>query len=343
MSEKDHPKNSAQVTRARPLGIQWRLARGVTTGDIQPNTEFATTGFNAHGSYTIAAPRVVAIYWGRDWGSPATGMNGRAITMDRFLATVMTSRYLDNLAQYSSGRGTFVGSTWVDHDPDLPQSFTFDDVGQVLVNWINAGLPPAVPDHVSVTRDLVYVIFASSEIILTANDGSSHFCAYHYFGTDAPYPFLWIFAVVDSNPGDSAAVSHELAEAFTDPTHDGWYSDVDNGEIGDVCSCCGCQALTLGEFKVASYWLVQQNRCLQQSDLIEHPDAIVPDVVGMAQVQAEQAITSVGFVPRVQSVVDHTCNSIGMVVSQAPVGGTSLMQTSAVTIFIGRKPPHPCP
>lgn len=347
MAAHQQPHVSRGMPRLRPSGVQWQLGQDVMertalTEDIEPIPGTATTGFNAHGNTIISNPRVIAIYWGRNWGSPATGMNASATTMDRFLATVMDSTYLDNLAQYSSGRGTFLGSTWVDHAPSMPQTFTFDQMRTIVSNWLFAGMVPAVPDVGSPALSLVYVIFAPSEITLTDNNGGQGFCAYHWYGAFGPFFNNMIFAAVDPTGGTSA-VSHELVEAFTDPTQDGWYSDDDGSEIGDVCSSCGSQTLTLAGFDLAPYWLVNPGRCLQQSDLVTHPLVTVPDVIGMRQIQAEQAITAAGLVPRVQDVVDNTCNSIGIVTGQQPAGGASVPQTSVVTIWVGIRPPHPCP
>ena len=82
------------------------------------------------------------------------------------------------------------------------------------------------------------------------------------------------------------------------------------------------------------------------------PKYPVPTVTGEASTQAEEQLTSAGFKVTVNSVVVRDCANIGLVVSQAPVGGTLLAQGSAVTITIGQKPPNvivrgkptnPCP
>jgi hypothetical protein len=337
---------SGRITRFRPSGIQWQLGRDVLERaalmeDIEPIPGTATTGFNAHGGKVIPSARVMAIYWGRDWGSPVTGMNANAATMDQFLATVLNSTYMDNLAQYSSGRGTFLGSTWVDHAPAVPQTFTFDQVRGILFNWLTAGMLPETPVASGALSQL-YLIFAPSEVTLTDNNGGQGFCGYHYHGAFTGGADNLVFGIVNSTAG-TAAMSHEIAEACTDPTGNGWYSDTDGSEIGDVCSTCNSPALTLSGFNVASYWLVDQDRCLQQSDLVTHPLAAVPKVVGELQETAEHAITTAGFVPQVWDVVDNTCNSIGFVKQQQPPGGASLALGSPVAIWVGVRPPHPCP
>jgi hypothetical protein len=265
------------IALGAPSVVQWRLEPAAAeqvraTVDINPIPGVATTGFNAHGGEVMASPRVFAIYWGRDYGTPAAGMNARATGLDSFFSMVMTSRYLDMLGQYLVGQGTFLGSTWVDHDPGTAQTLTFDQMRDVLINWLDAGLTPEVPAWNE--RDLLFVIFPPTEVMLTDNDGGVGFCGYHWWGHYHNSPFQkgnLFFAVVDTT-GGTDVVAHELAEAFTDRSVNGWFSDDGGGpEIGDVCSACGSQTLTLGGFSLASYWLVDAGRCLQQSDVTPAP------------------------------------------------------------------------
>lgn len=340
-----------EIAQIQPSVIQRRLAPEVVSrvgaaDQINPIPGQPTTGFNAHAGEVMASPRVFAIYWGRDYGSPATGMNAKAVEMDRFLTTVMPSRYFTVLGEYLVGPGSFLGSTWVDHAPGLAQTFTFDGMRAVLGSWLDAGLAPQVPG--SGELNLVFLIFPPAEVTLTQNDGSGGFCGYHYSGLyhKGLGKANLFFAVVDTTGGTSA-VAHELAETATDRSGNGWFSDDgDRPEIGDVCSACGSATLTLGGFPVASYWLANESRCLQQDDLTPGPpppQVTVPDVRGQTAAEAIGALRSRGLVVHEQSVVDNLCNFIGQVTAQSPAGGTQEPEGSTVTIWVGVRPPHPCP
>jgi hypothetical protein len=75
------------------------------------------------------------------------------------------------------------------------------------------------------------------------------------------------------------AASHEMAEAFTDRSGNGWFSDDgDHPEIGDTCSCCSCPTVALNGFALASYWRTNENNCLQQTDLTPPPPKQQPNV-----------------------------------------------------------------
>ena len=74
------------------------------------------------------------------------------------------------------------------------------------------------------------------------------------------------------------------------------------------------------------------------------PPPIVPDLTGETTAQAGQALQTAGLVlGAVRSVVDHSCDNIGTVMSQNPLAGTAVSPVSAVSITIGARPPHPCP
>ena len=85
-----------------PIGQQEAERPDVAAG-INPINCEPTTGFNAHAGEVLSAPKVFAIYWGRDDGSPVTGMNATAQNFDAFLRAVVDSRYMDMLAQYGVG------------------------------------------------------------------------------------------------------------------------------------------------------------------------------------------------------------------------------------------------
>lgn len=174
----------------------------------------------------MAAPRVFAIYWGRDYGSPATGRNATATNLDSFFATVLSGRWVDNLAENGVGSATFLGSTWIDHDTATIRSYTPSEIETLLSGWLDAGVSPATPGPEE--HDLLFVIFVPSEVTTIDADGSKTFCAYHNYGFYKKSTLFakhnLFYAVIDA-PGLTAVTAHELAEAFTDRSSNGWYSD----------------------------------------------------------------------------------------------------------------------
>ena len=72
--------------------------------------------------------------------------------------------------------------------------------------------------------------------------------------------------------------------------------------------------------------------------------ATVPGLSGDTTAQASQALNAAGLVlGTVSTAVDNSCTYIGTVMSQNPAAGSSAYRGSAVSVTIGKRPPHPCP
>jgi hypothetical protein len=71
---------------------------------------------------------------------------------------------------------------------------------------------------------------------------------------------------------------------------------------------------------------------------------VVPDVRDDTVAGARSVLTASGFrVGTVSSFVDRTCNNIGTVGRQSPGAGTSAIPGTAVNLWVGSRPPTPCP
>jgi hypothetical protein len=234
------------------------------------------SSLSAHDGLVLAAVRLFVIYWGRTWGSPEQGYDQAARDMDLYLSEVVSGRYMDLLANYGAGRGQFVGSTWIDHDP--ASAVTIDQNGLIsaLSSWIDQGVVPVrpgVPDESA----LLFMIMLPEELTL-AFSGDENLCGFHWWGFYQKPPLgkaNLFFGVVETrgNFDPHVSASHELVEAVTDRDGDGWYADDSGAEIGDACSACGDQVLFLEDGPpVASYWVMPPDdpaggHCLSQDDL----------------------------------------------------------------------------
>ena len=114
-----------------------------------------------------------------------------------------------------------------------------------------------------------------------------------------------------------------------------------NGQLGD-----GGTASSSGPVLVSGLAGARQvSAGVQYSLAVARPALVtVPDLTDDTPAQAGQALQAAGLVTgTVNSVVDNSCNHLGTVMSQNPRAGASAGFGSAVSITIGRKPPHPCP
>jgi hypothetical protein len=149
-------------------------------------------------------------------------------------------RYMANLAQYSAGgyqigNGSFVATAW--DKSALPAHVTDAQVRTDIVAGVKAKvLPPVTTDSLYV----VYVAPGTSVVDENGEDSENNFYGYHGYVTQSPIG-SFAYAIIAYPEGEewrlTATVSHEMAEAVTDPQVNagtlGWYDD-NNGEVGDI-------------------------------------------------------------------------------------------------------------
>jgi hypothetical protein len=212
-----------------------------------------------HGGALIQHVKVVPILYGSSWQRQTT-----PAYLKGFLQTLFTDgRYLANLAQYSAGGYKIGSGSTVDPvvDPvvlgkvDSEHAATgihfqvTDDQIQIEIKTLfsNGKVPP--PD-----ADTLYVVCVSYDVVVIAggSDSESGFAAYHDYASDGGYAYAVICPTGDNgtqaaqtptgfhgtrfNQDLTVGITHELAEAVTDPQKDGWYDENTFGglEIADV-------------------------------------------------------------------------------------------------------------
>jgi hypothetical protein len=264
----------ARAKRGHPLGIHLKTPMNGIKPKIRlgaPITPIPPTGgFNAHSGEVMGAPRVRAVYWGNAYGNQ-TGLTQTTKNLENFFASIFPTPYFGLLAEYSVNMPIYFGSVWLPHDPTLSISVTPDFIINTVTAWLDGGLLPEVPGRTE--KNLLYIVFLSPEMTIATTPPG---CAFHYWGHYQKGSGKHNLFVAAIGSGGLAALtgsaSHELAEAFTDRSGNGWYSDVSpKPEIGDVCSCCVCPTLTLNGFTLSSYWRNSVSNCLQQTDLTPPP------------------------------------------------------------------------
>jgi hypothetical protein len=71
--------------------------------------------------------------------------------------------------------------------------------------------------------------------------------------------------------------------------------------------------------------------------------ARVPNVRGDTATEAAGILRAAGLSVTEQGIVDRTCNNLGLVIAQSPSAGSTLNTGATVRIWIGTRPPNPCP
>jgi hypothetical protein len=189
-----------------------------------------------HGGGTIATPQVQPVVW---QGDEALG--------DRFVAfgTWMFGRqdYWGTLAEYGVNPGSVL-PTVVIPGPS-PASLSSDDISTLIDSLVTAGTLPTVD-----ANTVVSVLTAAG---VPVKDGCLTSCKQFsgYHAATAGGVAYTVHPQCNTGVLDTRSVSHELAEAATDPwinkAAPAWKADLSLGEIGDLCNVSGGITLSGGD------------------------------------------------------------------------------------------------
>jgi hypothetical protein len=261
---------SAEGTRIHMMPIQ-NSSEGAVSNAIAP----AISGLTYFGGPVLLHVDVHPVYW-----NSATKLQP---TINAFYPNIVTdSIYTSLLPQYTNAAGTPIGTgTAVAGIVDTRTTASVSDatVQTEISNLINAGRLPKP------TANTYYPVHFPSGMTITAPDGSRscvQFCAYHGTFKRSSDSFNINYGIIPDigqsgcagGCGGSTVAnnttsvsSHELVEATTDPAVGlatvfgpplGWYDQVDNGEIGDLCN--GQQAV-VGTITVQKEWSNASHAC----------------------------------------------------------------------------------
>lgn len=242
----------------------------LTTGDKAQNAITPRiAGLTFFGGPVLKNVNVHPVFW-----NSATKLQSNINSF--YPAVIGGSPLYKMLVQYSSiGSGTAVAGIV---DTSSTASVRDSAVQSRISALITAGRLPAP------TANTYYPVHFPSGMTITAPDGSRscvQFCAYHGTfvrnGVNVNYGIIPDIGQSGCNGGcggstvtnntDSVA-SHELVEATTDPAVGlattfgpplGWYDQVDNAEIGDLCNA---QQGTTAGFVVQKEWSNAAHACV---------------------------------------------------------------------------------
>jgi hypothetical protein len=219
-----------------------------------------TGGVSNFGGPVMANPQVIAIYWGPDFDSEP-GQTA-TVLMNQFVNDLVASPYIGGLAQYGVGLGTLEQSVFIDNSKyPLPATLTNSDIQIKLGEWFM----DQETDIMRPDLNKLYLLIPSNTTLLDNNGDVLEAAGYHSSSAFFSPPgdnVVWAVINYDkglapppsgtSSPQDnaaaarkyvdffSAAVAHELVEAFSNPTGSGFYfldhseNPPQSCEIGDL-------------------------------------------------------------------------------------------------------------
>jgi hypothetical protein len=205
----------------------------------------------------IRSVEACALFVGAGWtNSPARDVAHKA---QAFIEFFVTSQMINQLAVFN--RGTWQVSWGTAHPAVyLDRSLVNAEIDDSEIRaFLKAAIGTnGVPDT---TPDSLYVLFFPEGVTVTDPDvGAScdRHCGYHSNDSGTPYivmPYLscgfCLPAGTSVADAMTAALSHEICEAVTDPLGNAWYADnATQDEIGDLCNSDGWNTKRAGGFLV---------------------------------------------------------------------------------------------
>jgi hypothetical protein len=197
--------------------------------------------------WLLTAPKVHLVFWGNWWVTNTTG-NSQAVALSEEWQTLANDpNFYAPMVEYGIGAGKLDGifySNW-----NLPNStISYQYVEDQLQSETASGELPA-PDNQS-----IYVFLLPSTTTDTV-DVSNHFAGYHAHVGQTTY------AVIehDTNDNMSYTISHEIAEAATDPDPvSGWCAGNGESEIADYCDG---NSYVLDGYTITQLWNQKTCQC----------------------------------------------------------------------------------
>jgi hypothetical protein len=236
---------------------------GKALGDVNSDCHGNLAGVDRNSGSVLANVRVFVVCWGSYYTDHPDGLEyARKLCED-----LVTGNYFNQLSQYGIGRGSIAGSKVID-DKVPPAKFSEDHLRDKLKSWIGPQLIAPGVDESS----LLYLVFPPPQSVPTITSGKDGFCGYHQhakFNNDSRGDDLfWGMARTDKSDTTtgrglieaiSYCVSHEIAEAVTNPGGGGYFKG--DCEIGDLCEQNG--TFQYRSWQVEQYWSQLDSACIQ--------------------------------------------------------------------------------
>jgi hypothetical protein len=250
-------------------------------GDIvtfSPNTGANIPLFIGRGS-RLEHPDILPIFWGSYWAVGAGSVTTASVMSA--LTSMVTGPYFDGLKQYGYLGPPRLRPPQVDSTPlsiTLPGLAPGVDQSAAIVsatyNYISNLLDNDAIDDVDDNHDLIVLVLLDPSIpvpsamdsagnVTATNGANSRIEKFEFLDDNTRFEWAWINT---SRPIDqiTRTISHELAEAITDPFNNGWHQSFpapgpNGGQIGDVCEQSWG---IINGVSLATYWSKDDRACI---------------------------------------------------------------------------------
>jgi hypothetical protein len=245
------------------------------TVTFDPNTGVNPV-FSGRGSF-IQTPDILPVFWGPYW----PGVGGMTVdTIMQALNGLVRGPFLSSLTQYGYGGSASVRPPRVDRGSNgitLPaQGLNVDQtnaISDAVLGYIRGLVSDDVIDNVDDNHELIVLVFLDNSVpvpsitdavgnvqpILGANGAIDD---PNFLDDATRFEILWVTTSSNQLATVTQTMSHELAEAISDPFGNGWHQTPpaagNFGQIGDVCNQSG----VVDGVAVSAYWSVETAACV---------------------------------------------------------------------------------
>jgi hypothetical protein len=242
--------------------------------------EDRTQAIPFRGGAVLSAPKEVHLYWGGYWNGP-DGRHERAV-LDAFARAAGTSDWYQILTEYRDSRGapgaSVAGASVVIDDSEPGDLVSDRGVRKFVLGELAAG-------RVAWSTQAIYFVFTPPGTVTSTPWGKTcaAICGYHYRfqgtvfgqGRDVKYalipygdcPFDCSSAGVAANGPAldqmTVTLSHELAEAVTDPDITAWTGPRGDPEVADLCDGGFVAEWDGARFAVQELWSNAELACVK--------------------------------------------------------------------------------
>jgi hypothetical protein len=244
--------------RFRPHWIAPRLEaledRTVPTVLFAP--QFGNESFLRDGGQRISSPDVYVVLWGSSWGGLSSPAANQVLAGT---SGVLSSHYLDGLAQYGVTTSAHYKGIFFDNRPDPPSGFSQQMLKSEINLLILTGQLPNPFTNPNMIVDMVTTSNISSDLPNAAGYNSAGRLG-GLLGGNAGY--IWNgtkFGSLSMQDACSLIFSHELAETMTDPGGKGYEVNKGTSWPGTISN-----ANQIGDYEGNNYGYRMSNAALVQ-------------------------------------------------------------------------------
>jgi len=293
--EQQHVEDGAGVVAAAPMAEALaRLAAEEPPAEIgltEPAADRAGQPYGTHryasggdasapqtivdgGGIKMVDPQVQLVFWGAEWTKPAPPTSPQAI--ESAVQVLCQGIYFEPLSEYGAFESITYGGSYYASSSEPPAQFVRGNVQGLVTSLIGAGSVPK--PNTGNYADWIYCVLMPSTTVYQPGGLNGEHSVASWTDPDTKQSFKPYVAWILNGTLDqmTTTISHELAEAITDPQGTGIQLAPANpsnwNEIGDVCA----SVAYLDGVAVQAIWSQQSGACVVATSKTDVPYQRVP-------------------------------------------------------------------